>query len=85
MLTVNYFEMILLLGWRHQNRSDEILAAFPGIELFVHILKELLDLFFGPNIFALIVGYDVEAFAERLFDRIFVVFDFCHDAPQGEL
>ena len=81
LLTVDNLEMIFLLGRRNQYRADEIFPAFACIELFVYVLKKLLNFLLSPDILTLIVGHDVEALTKCLFNAEFMIFYLCHDAP----
>src|SRR5258707_1091988 len=74
--------MILLLRRRNQDGPNEVFPALFTVELFVDVLKELMYLLFGPDIFTLIVRYDVEALAERFLDAVSVVFNFRHKSPR---
>ena len=66
--------MVLLDGRRYQHRTDEVFARGTGIDLFVDIFQQLVDFFFGPNIFALIIRNDVEAFSKRFLNAVLVIF-----------
>jgi hypothetical protein len=64
-----------------QNGADEILAPIAHIEFFIDVLQKLLNFLIGPDVLALIVRNNIEAFSERLLDRVFVVLNFGHGAP----
>lgn len=56
LLTIDHLVVILLIGRRYQHSANEVFPSRAGIDLLVDVLKELMHLLVGPDVFALVVG-----------------------------